>query len=190
MTLYNKVVWCEGMFLRPQHFQQQDRYVEHLVRQSSAGFGPYTWGFKELKIDHDLLQTGKFALSRSRGVMPDGTPFDLPEEAAAPEALDLSEKIENATVFLALPVRDARGMDIDHGGVGNGMLRYAVEESEVHDSSGGAEGASQIQVGHLNFRLMLEDEERSGYHCLGLARIVQVGADKTVVFDEDFIPSC
>jgi len=190
MTLYNKVVWCEGMFLRPQHFQQQDRYVEHLVRQSSANLGPYAWGFRELKIDHDLLQTGKFALSRARGVMPDGTPFDLPEEAAAPEALDLSEEVENATVFLALPVRDPRGMDVDHGGAGNGMLRYAIEEWEVHDSSGGAEGASQIQVGHLNFRLMLEDEERSGYHCLGLARIVQVGADKTVVFDEDFIPSC
>ena len=23
-----KVVWSEGMFLRPQHFQQQERYLE------------------------------------------------------------------------------------------------------------------------------------------------------------------
>ena len=34
MSWYSKVVWSEGMFLRPQHFQQQDRYLEALVRQS------------------------------------------------------------------------------------------------------------------------------------------------------------
>ena len=32
MSLFNKVVWSEGMFLRPQHFQQQNRYLEHLIR--------------------------------------------------------------------------------------------------------------------------------------------------------------
>ncbi len=31
MSWHNKVVWSEGLFLRPQHFQQQDRYIEHLV---------------------------------------------------------------------------------------------------------------------------------------------------------------
>ncbi|WP_447531943.1 hypothetical protein, partial [Pseudomonas aeruginosa] len=28
MSLDSKVVWSEGMFLNPQHFQQQDRYIE------------------------------------------------------------------------------------------------------------------------------------------------------------------
>ncbi len=28
---FNKVVWSEGLFLRPQHFQQQDRYFERYV---------------------------------------------------------------------------------------------------------------------------------------------------------------
>ena len=27
MTWHNKVMWTEGMFLQPQHFQQQDRYA-------------------------------------------------------------------------------------------------------------------------------------------------------------------
>ena len=31
MSVYNKVVWSEGLFLQPQHFQQQDRYVERYV---------------------------------------------------------------------------------------------------------------------------------------------------------------
>ena len=31
MSAYNKVVWSEGLFLQPQHFQQQDRYFERYV---------------------------------------------------------------------------------------------------------------------------------------------------------------
>ncbi|MDG4584969.1 MAG: type VI secretion system baseplate subunit TssK, partial [Candidatus Competibacter sp.] len=44
MSWYSKVVWSEGMFLRPQHFQQQDRYLEALVRQSCRHLRPYDWG--------------------------------------------------------------------------------------------------------------------------------------------------
>ena len=31
MTQNNKVVWSEGLFLRPQHLQQQERYLERYV---------------------------------------------------------------------------------------------------------------------------------------------------------------
>ncbi len=36
----NKVVWTEGLFLQPQHLQQQDRYFERLVRTSTGGLRP------------------------------------------------------------------------------------------------------------------------------------------------------
>ena len=31
MSWYSKVFWSEGLFLRPHHLQQNDRYVEHLL---------------------------------------------------------------------------------------------------------------------------------------------------------------
>ncbi|OZA85174.1 MAG: hypothetical protein B7X76_05695 [Azorhizobium sp. 39-67-5] len=40
MNTNGKVVWSEGMFLRAQHFQQQDRYLERLVRLRVEGL----WG--------------------------------------------------------------------------------------------------------------------------------------------------
>ena len=76
MSENNRIVWSEGLFLRPQHFQQQERYLEGYVR------GPrrrrcvrIRWGFTELEIERDLLAIGKFGLRRARGVFPDGTPF-------------------------------------------------------------------------------------------------------------------
>jgi type VI secretion system protein ImpJ len=31
MSDKNRVVWSEGLFLRPQHFQQQERYLEAFI---------------------------------------------------------------------------------------------------------------------------------------------------------------
>ena len=33
MSWYSKVFWSEGLFLRPHHLQQNDRYVEHLLEK-------------------------------------------------------------------------------------------------------------------------------------------------------------
>ncbi len=190
MSLYNKVAWSEGMFLRPQHFQQQDRYLENLIRHSATAFTPHAWGIQELKIDHDLLSTGKLAVSRCSGIMPDGTHFSLPDHTEPPSPLDLDETVKDSIVYLALPLQDPRGMDVDFNGAGNGTVRYAVQELEVLDSSGGADAPAEVQLGRLAFRLMLEDEERSGYHCIGLDRVLQVSADKKVALDEAYMPPC
>ena len=34
MSWYSKVAWTEGLFLRPHHFQQNDRYHEHLLEST------------------------------------------------------------------------------------------------------------------------------------------------------------
>ena len=45
MTWHNKVVWTEGMFLQPQHFQQHDRFTEYQLRQRLAATLGHGWGF-------------------------------------------------------------------------------------------------------------------------------------------------
>src|SRR5690349_20281589 len=55
MTWHNKVVWTEGMFLQPQHFQQHDRYTEYQLRQRfAAGLG-HAWGFISVAVDDAAL---------------------------------------------------------------------------------------------------------------------------------------
>jgi len=189
MSQYNKVVWSDGMFLRPHHFQQQDRYLEDLIAYCTGAVRRHAWGFAELKIDSDLLQTGKFGLVQCHGMLPDGTVFDLPEGADLPKPLDLNEEVENSIVYLALPVRGSGITDTAEDSDA-GIARYQVREASVRDSSGRSETPEQIHIGRLRFRLMLESEDRRGYHCLGIARIVQVGADRSVVFDDKYIPPC
>ena len=47
------------MFLRPQHFQQHDRYIENLVNGRCLGLQPYSWGFYSMTLDADLFKIGK-----------------------------------------------------------------------------------------------------------------------------------
>ena len=97
----NKVVWSEGMFLRPQHFQQHDRYIERLVRDRVAGVAPYAWGISELKISRELMIGGKFGVTQCRGILPDGTPFDLMSDGNHPVPLELGPNVRNEIVYLA-----------------------------------------------------------------------------------------
>ena len=188
MTWSNRVVWLEGMFLRAQHFQQQDRWLEALVRDRTAALRPHGWGLTEGVINRNLLATGQFALASGSGVFEDGTPFALPGETDQPVPLDLPETTRNAIVYLVLPMRQAGSVEVTANGSSEG--RYEQRPFEAYDTHSGSPQPAEVQVGRLRLRYMLETENRAGYHGIGLARVVEVGADRKVVLDDQWIAPC
>src|SRR5690606_35238603 len=58
MSWKNKVIWSEGLFLQPHHFQQHDRYVESYVDGRCRPLRGYGWGFTEIKLDAAQLAIG------------------------------------------------------------------------------------------------------------------------------------
>ena len=67
MSEYSRVVWSEGMFLRPQHFQQHDRHIEKWVQGRCLGLRSFDWGFRSLRFDHGQLAIGRIALLEAIG---------------------------------------------------------------------------------------------------------------------------
>ena len=185
MTWTNRVVWQEGMFLRAQHFQQQDRWLEMLVRARTAALRPHPWGIVEMTIDRDLLSTGRFAVSSAIGIFEDGTPFSIPAETDHPPPLDLPEITRNAIVYLAAPIRQAGAVEIALNGSEG---RYALREFEAYDTHSASPQPAPLQIARLRLRYMLETEERAGYLCIGLARVTEVAADRRATLDERWIP--
>jgi type VI secretion system protein ImpJ len=185
MTWTNRVVWQEGMFLRAQHFQQQDRWLEALVRTRTAALRPHPWGIVEMAIDRELLATGRFAVNSAIGVFEDGTPFAIPGETDHPPPLELPESTRNAVVYLAAPVRQAGAVEVAANGAEG---RYRLQEFEAFDTHSASPQPAPLQIGRLRLRYMLETEERAGYLCIGLARIVEVAADRRASLDERWIP--
>lgn len=188
MSINNRVVWSEGMFLRPQHFQQHDRYIESYIDGRCQGISSYAWGFSELKLDKSLLAIGKLSIVGARGLFQDGTPFHLPNEDELPAALDIEPGTVNQIIYLCLPLRRVDGVEIDTANQTDGLARYRIKDREVRDNNVGFDGRYPLQIGSIRCKLLLASTERSGYLCLGVAKIIEIRADKTVVLDDSYIP--
>lgn len=183
-----RVVWSEGMFLRTQHFQQQDRWVEGLVRGSLLGVRGHAWGVRVLELDTGLLAQGKVALRRCEGVLPDGTPFAIPESVPHPAPLPLGTGVTDTVVHLELPVAQAGAVETDPAGRPGTGVRFAAREIEVRDSIAGAEGRAPVEIGEPRFRLAGEAVPRSAWTGLAVARVIGAQTDGGLVLDPEFVP--
>lgn len=185
MTWSNRVAWQEGMFLRAQHFQQQDRWIEARLRGGLAAIRPHPWGVSELALGRDLLGAGRFALASAAGVLEDGTPFAVPDEADLPPPLEVAETVRDELVHLAVQARQPGAVEIALPG---GEGRYRAQPFEAYDTHSGAPQPAEVQVGRLRLRYLLDSDDREGYLCLPLARITEVTSDRRVVLDDGWIP--
>jgi type VI secretion system protein ImpJ len=190
MSWDNRIIWSEGTFLQPQHFQQHDRHLEAQVELRTRSLRPHSWGFLELALDESLLELGKLAVRSARGVLPDGTPFDCPARDPLPPPLDVPATLRDALVMLALPVRRPGVDEADLGGAGaDSLARYVAGELEVKDSNAAFDRTALIQIGRLRLQLLKEADVTAAYGGLGIARVIERRADNRIVLDAGYIPS-
>ncbi len=189
MSWNSKVVWSEGMFLQPQHFQQHDRFLQTAIELRAGPLRPYSWGFSELKIDESQLGLGKIALQSCRAVLPDGTPMLLPGDNDLPAPIDIPPDTRNALVVLALPVRRFGIAETGNDMTLDNFARYRTQDIEVRDSNG-QDNLALMQVGKLRLRLALETEVVNAYTSLGVARVLERQPDNRLVLDPEYSPPC
>lgn len=190
MSLESKVIWSEGMFLNPQHFQQQERYIERYVNGKCSAYGQYGWGVQQFDVDQDLLKLGKVSITKGVGVFPDGTPFNFPENDEAPPVLEVPESTHNTIVYIAVPVKRSGAVDVLSEEQAQGLARYYSKQQDVRDVTSEDSDNLSLNIGKLRFRLLLETDDLSGYACIGLIKISESREDKNVLLDKEYIPTC
>jgi type VI secretion system protein ImpJ len=159
MSQHSKVAWTEGMFIRPQHFQQQDRYLEYVIRARAEVAQSYGFGFQQVKLDNSLLAVGKIALESGQGFFSDGTYFDCPAEQALPAPLNIPEGCSNEIIYLALPLHQ--------------QIRYTLKERAVFDETSSEMDTASISLAELRPQLLLGKENTEQFTLLPLAKIVR-----------------
>jgi type VI secretion system protein ImpJ len=189
MSLYNKVIWTEGLFLQPQHFQQQDRYLERYVEMRCQALAPHTWGFTGIELEHDLLSIGKFGLRSAAGIFPDGTPVRMPDDDPLPPPLEIGGQDRDQIIYLAVPLRRSGALEVERAARADGLARHDIRELEARDATSGSSDAAVLEVGALRTRFLLASDVTDAYACLPLAHLVECRADKRVVLEEKFIPT-
>jgi type VI secretion system protein ImpJ len=189
MSAHNRVIWSDGLFLQPQHFQQQERYIERFVEARCQGLVPHSWGFTEIEFEADLLSIGKVALRRLAGVFPDGTPFRMPDDDPLPKPLDVGSDIRDQLLFLAVPLRRSGELEVEREAGADELVRHDVKELQARNDASNSGDPALLEVGALRTRLLLASEVSPAYACIPLTHIVECRADRQVVLSESFIPT-
>ena len=182
------VVWSEGMYLGPHHFQIQTRYFEDAIRFviEHAWFEP--WGFATYQLNEHAIENNVVALSNAYGIFEDGLAFAMPDCDALPPNLDVTELLpadHGMVVLLAVPKRREGGRNCDISGKSN-RCRYRTKTKSIADTNNGRD-KQNVELGEKNITIVAEASVNSGMYTIPLARIVR-NAEGKPCYDPTFVP--
>jgi type VI secretion system protein ImpJ len=188
MSWYNKVVWNEGLFLRPQLFQQQERYLEQYAHKRATPISPFFFGFSHFAVDKEALALGKVIVKSAEGVFADGTPFSAPGDTSLPAPLTVRPEHLEQVIHLATPVRVPDGEETTFDAGADSLARYAVFDADLRDTNSIGHGARPVQLSGLRLRLLPRKELTDGWIGLPLTRVRTIRADGSIELDDTLIP--
>jgi len=175
-----KVIWKEGMFLQPQHFQQAERFYQNTLNSTLNHHCPYLYGISELDIDKDAVANGLISITRCRGRLPDSTVFNIPFDDTAPIARSFSDQFahdqQSLDVYLGLPLcMEGKSNVAPASADVLASVRYKSRENTVVDEVAGSQ-KKQIETGSLNFTVLFGGEPLDNYSAIPLAKLVRTSS--------------
>lgn len=193
MQTRNRVIWREGLFVKPQHFQQQQRHNDYLNNQRREMLHRYGYGLYSLTLNQELLKLGRIGLVSAQGIMPDGTVFNIPHEDLLPPPLDigLTHETSSRDIYLALPllndaineVASTESSDTEE------QTRYQETRQSIRDLHSEEGDISSLALAQLAPKLVQGHEDLSAWTVLPLCRVKEKRPDGALVLDETFIPT-
>jgi type VI secretion system protein ImpJ len=189
MQQAKRILWGEGMFLRPQHFQQQSLFLEQKATALLQNTRRHQWGITQLKLDEQALKGGMVHLDELAVLFRDGTLYQAPAHAALPMSRDLNALPQlgiKTRLYACLADMQSYGGNTRSGTGSARPTRFISQQSELGDLYTQAVDAD-VSTLELDIRLMLEQENRDGYDAIALCDLEKNATGQWVVASE-FIP--
>jgi len=190
MKLLSKVVWSEGMYLSPQHFQAQGRYFEDCVHFAATSLWNAGYGYSSYRLDAEAIRNGTVVLHQAGGIFEDGLPFDMPESDPLPETRTIGALFpataDRLNLFLAIPSHVPDGANCTfNGDLPGANTRFTRSEDKFPDDNTGRDERT-VALGRKNVRILLENEVSEHAVRLPLARVLRDASG--FKYDEEFVP--
>lgn len=191
MKVLSRVVWSEGMHLAQHHFQHQSRYFEDATTFAVGTLLRAPWGLLTGEMDTEALLNGTVALRRARGVMPDGLPFQFPDDPL-PDPVEIGETFsptrnEHRVMLQVAAYAPGKANTVGEGDA-PASARYLPWPRSMVDENTGREEA-ELVLARKNFALCLDHEVPDGAIALPIARIRRDGSGR-FTYDAAYVPPC
>lgn len=187
----SRPLWAQGIFMTPQHFQQQALWERHADELGARIACPDPWGVVRVVPDTQALSIHRLVLAAVTARLPDGTLVDTETADWTPAARDLGDvpaHLDSVTVLIGLPLMDAQGGNcIEAGERPARPRRFVREYLAVTDLHG--EGNEEISVERHALSLLFDFEAHSDYVTCPILRLVRTPQHRFEL-DATFVPPC
>lgn len=190
---YPGVLWTNGVFLRPHHFQASERYWEGWGVTQQRFDHPFGYGLHALQISKESLAQGVVEISGLQARLKDGTVIREQDSDVHRIPLETQRARlqggEPLTLYLALPaLREGQANVAAGPDVTGGIFRYREHALEVADENSGGDRQT-LRVRVPNFRFMLSTDDRGGFETIPIARLrCDTSRDQVLTIDPDYFP--
>ena len=184
-------LWAKGIFMSPQHFQQQGLWNtlcdEQVARIASAD----PWGVQGVAFDKQALSVERLQVNALTVRLPDGTWIDTDIADRLPPARSLNDvpkHVDAVVALIGLPLIDAQGANcVEEGQRPARPRRYVREYLHVVDLHG--DGKDEISVERHALALLFDFESHDDYVTCPIGRFVRNTQGR---FEADlaFVPPC
>lgn len=188
-----KVLWREGLFLTPQHFQALDKRHEWLAAFHTQTVFQYYWGLHKLEMDTDAIANWQLTVKSIKAVMRDGTPLDCPDTDQTPPSRSFEKLLtpdkQSLIAYLCIPREDEGRPGVRMTDEGSGeRTRHERLVREVRDYVTGSK-PREIEFVAKKPEIRFEGEELDAFDILPLAKIQMKDIGRPALSHE-FLPPC
>lgn len=191
--LGGSLYWGDGLFLRPHHFQLNERLVDHKVACAHNWASPYSFGIESLTFDQEALANWQVRVGHCRLRLNDGTNVIIPEQCEPPTAAIPRELFDSpgARVQVFLGVAEfRRGSSNTESGdqTGASHARFITYVDKVGDENQ-SDNREDIEFRRLNVKVLVGAENTQGFDAIPILQLkLGTTAEAPPEIDPEFIP--
>ncbi|MEQ9406578.1 MAG: type VI secretion system baseplate subunit TssK [Fuerstiella sp.] len=186
----DSLLWGDGLFLRPHHFQSIERQSHERLRVSAMWGTPFYYGLHRLEIDNDALSNWRVSLTECHLRFKEGTQLRFPQDAHISPVEIPKNSFRTAESRLRVYV----GISELRRGVANTTsqkgeaARYLSHTEEVEDENL-AGNQQEIDFRKLNPQILIGDEAARGFDAIPVMQLrLGTTAEAPPQIDPDYIP--
>lgn len=198
MSQTQPIFWHQGMFLQPQHFQQSEKHITHQIDTLKQNMAPWMWGFIQLDLSSEAIQSKRIKLHEAQLFLEDGTYIELDKNAYVAERSIEGAEIDPErpnTVYLALKQESNFSSNVTK--IGDISEAHSVKtrfftfvnptQSQDRYVQGDVAETHELIL-KLDIVLESEKEQYSEYSLIPFCQVELDGENYKLV--QDYIPPC
>lgn len=192
-----KILWHQGLFLQPHHFQQNDTYTNSLFTPHNLYHTPYFWGWNQITIQEAALAQRLIEIERCELIFQDGTWVKIPDNGVIRSRSfeDLSFDIEGdkpVTVYLGIRKSNDHGKNVtslESSGSSNSVSTRYLSREEPESVSDLHEGGDPVNIRKLDLAVKIfwdhEIEKNSDYLMIPVCQLELI--DESIGLSKSYI---